>query len=292
MSTPRSRRLAGELAELTPQQPATIVWRVIELDRLLDRSLPSGLGIDIGCGDGRLVQVLRAHGLDWRLVGVDPDPVEAGLAGQSGQYERVHACSAERIPEADESFDFAFSNSVLEHIPELPPVLRETARVLRPGGAFVATVPSDRLHDCLGGSGNLGPALGRDRRQYQDRLDERTAHRNLWSEARWRQELEAAGFDRIAATPYLSCAYVRRWERLSNWTGRARVRARAPPQGSARDHPPGRIETGSPLSRALRAPAKAIALAAMRDYGDGRPAASVADSGFGCLLIEARRRER
>ena len=291
MSTPRSRRLAGELAELTPQQPATIVWRVIELDRLLDRSLPSGLGIDIGCGDGRLVQVLRAHGLDWRLVGVDPDPVEAGLAGQSGQYERVHACSAERIPEADGSFDFAFSNSVLEHIPELPPVLRETARVLRPGAAFVATVPSDRLHDCLGGPGILAPALGRDR-EYQDRLDERTAHRNLWSEARWRQQLEAAGFDRIVATPYLSCVYVRRWERLSNWTGGlayALARRRKVPLEITRQ---AGIATGSPLSRALRVPAKAIALAALRDYGDGRPAASAGDSGFGCLLIEARRRER
>ena len=82
---------------------------------------------------------------------------------------------------------------MLEDIPDLPPVLRETARVLRPGGALVATVPSARLHDCLGGPGVLGPALGRDR-EYLDRLDERTAHVNLWSEERWRDELEASGF--------------------------------------------------------------------------------------------------
>ena len=289
MSGARWRRLAGELAELTPQQPATIVWRVIELDHLLDRTLPSGLGIDIGCGDGRLVQVLRTHGLDWRLVGVDPDRVEAGLAEQSGQYERVHACSAEQIPEPDESFDFAFSNSVLEHIPELPPVLRETARVLRPGAAFVATVPSDRLHDCLGGPGVLAPALGRDRERYLDRLDERTAHLNLWSEARWRDELEAAGFDRIVATPYLSCAHVRRWERLSNWTGGiayALARRRQVPLEITRR---AGIATGSPLSRALRVPARTIALAALRDYDEGRP--GVPGVGFGCLLIEARRRQ-
>lgn len=290
MSALRWRRLAGELAELTPQQPATIVWRVIELDRLLDRSLPSGLGVDIGCGDGRLVQVLRAHGVDWRLVGIDPDPVEAELAERSGQYERVHACSAARIPEPARSFDFAFSNSVLEHIPELPTVLREAARVLRPGASFVATVPSDRLHECLDGPGILAPALGRDRDQYLERLDERTAHLNLWGEDRWREELESAGFERIVATPYLSCGHVRRWERLSNWTGGiayALARRRQVPLELTRR---AGIATGSPLSRALRVPAKAIALAALRDYDRGR-ATSPPASGFGCLLIEARRRQ-
>jgi SAM-dependent methyltransferase len=263
---------------------------VIELDRLLDRDLPGGVGVDIGCGDGRLVQVLRAHGLDWRLVGVDPDPVEAGLAERSGQYERVHACSAARIPEPDQSFDFAFSNSVLEHIPELPPVLREAARVLRPGGAFVATVPSDRLHACLEGPGILAPALGRDRDQYLERLDQRTAHINLWGEERWRRELEAAGFDAISATPYLSCAHVRRWERLSNWTGGiayALARRRQVPLEITRR---AGIATGSPLSRALRGPAKAIALAALRDYDGGRASPTAPNSDFGCLLIEARRR--
>ena len=288
MSALRWRRLASELAELTPQQPATVVWRAIELDRLLDRELPSGFGVDVGCGDGRMVQVLRAHGVDWRLVGVDPDPVEAGLAGQSRQYERVHACSAEHIPEPDASFDFAFSNSVLEHIPDLRPVLRETARVLRPGGALVATVPSARLHDCLAGPGVLAPALGRDR-EYLDRLDQRTAHVNLWSEERWRDELEAAGFEAILATPYLACAHVRRWERLSNWTGGlayALAQRRQVPLELTRK---ARIATGSPLARALRLPARTIAVAALRDYDGGRPGDN--SSGFGCLLIEARRRQ-
>lgn len=284
MSGARRRRLAADLAELTPQQPATIFWRAIELDRLLERGLPAGFGIDVGCGDGRLASVLRAHGAGWRLVGVDPDPVEAKLAQQSGEYERVHACSAESIPEADGSFDFAFSNSVLEHIPELAPVLAETARVLRPGGALVATVPYQGLHGCLGGPGMLAPALGRDRELYLRRLDQRVAHVNLWSEDRWRAELERAGFERVAATPYLSCAQVRRWERLSNWTGGlaySLARRRRTPIELTRS---AGIATGSPVARVLRTPARTIALRALGSDGDGP-----ATGGHGCLLIEARR---
>jgi SAM-dependent methyltransferase len=281
----RARQLANRLAALTPQQPATVLWRAVELDFLLDRDLPSGRGIDIGCGDGRLVRVLREHGVEWRLVGVDPDPEEAALAEESGEYEGVHACSATEIPEPDASFEFAFSNSVLEHIPPLPDVLRETARVLAPDAAFVATVPAATLHSCMGGPGVLAPLLGRDRSAYLERLDDRTAHVNLWDEERWRSELERAGFDRVALTPYLPCSYARRWERMSNWTGglayAAAGRSRKPLEVSRAAG----IGTGSPVARALRPAAQALVHLALRGYAG--PANG--EGPHACLLIEARR---
>ena len=81
---------------------------------------------------------------------------------------------------------------------------------------------------------------------------------------------------------------MRRWERLSNWTGGlayALARRRQVPLELTRK---AGIATGSPLARALRLPARTIALAALRDYDGGRPTEN--GSGFGCLLIEARRR--
>jgi len=42
---------------------------------------------------------------------------------------------------ADNSFDLIVSSDVLEHVPRLDRAFRETARVLRPGGAHLFTVP-------------------------------------------------------------------------------------------------------------------------------------------------------
>ena len=47
-----------------------------------------------------------------------------------------------RLTYADESLDLIVSSDVLEHVPDAAAAFRESARVLRPGGAHVFTVPS------------------------------------------------------------------------------------------------------------------------------------------------------
>ena len=44
---------------------------------------------------------------------------------------------------ADGSLDLILSQDVLEHVPEIDPAISEAARVLRPGGAFLFSVPFD-----------------------------------------------------------------------------------------------------------------------------------------------------
>jgi ubiquinone/menaquinone biosynthesis C-methylase UbiE len=290
MSAARRRQLADDLVALTPQQPAVVFWRAIELDHLLAQPLPEdGRGIDVGCGDGRLMQVLRRHGVDWRLVGVDYDEAEIALAEATGVYEELHACSAESIPELDASFDFAFSNSVLEHIPPLPAVLRETARVLKPGGRLLATVPADTLHDCLAGPGTLAPLLGRDRSTYLDRLDDRTAHVNLWSRERWTSELRDAGFGEVSFSPYLTAADVRRWERLSNWTGGVVYALAGGKKRPIEISRTAGVATGSRVANALRGPGRAIVRRAL-SRREREPSAN-GSGATACLLIDATRSE-
>jgi len=64
-------------------------------------------------------------------------PTEEDRAAHPGVlHQNVLALSFE-----DDSFDAYISCDVLEHLPDLDGALREAARILKPGGAFVGTVP-------------------------------------------------------------------------------------------------------------------------------------------------------
>jgi SAM-dependent methyltransferase len=196
-----------------PFQPATALFRAVEISYVIAHGLPPGRGLDLGCGDGKLTALVLDYVGGRDVVGIDPDPAEAALARGAGIYESVNTAGGESIPEPDESFDFVFSNSVLEHVQPISETLDETARVLRPGGRFLFTVPSERFHAAL-----RGPILSRNRVGYLERLDRRVAHLRYWSPERWRAELEDRGLVVETATRYLSQAELRRWEAIHRST--------------------------------------------------------------------------
>lgn len=214
------RSLFTRFLEEGPFQPATGYWRSIEIDYVVRHGLPPGRGIDIGCGDGRLMAiVLKAAGEHREVVGIDLDPEEIQTATGTGVYAELHVARADQIPEPDGSFDWAFSNSTLEHIAELDGTLAEVARLLRPGGVFVATVPSAEFHECL-----AGPLWG-DRAPYLDMIDARCAHLRYLSEAEWQATGARAGLELTTTESYLTAAEVRRWETLSRFTAGVLYRA-------------------------------------------------------------------
>ena len=148
------------------------------------------------------------------MVGVDPDPAEASQARILGIYSTVHEAGGDAIPEADASFDWVLSNSVLEHIERIDPVLAEVARVLRSGGQFVFTVPGPDFHACL-----RGPILPRaSRAAYLEHLDARLAHRRYWSRDQWESQLALHGMHIVEIGSYLTQAEVQRWESISRLT--------------------------------------------------------------------------
>lgn len=213
---PRRRLLERFMAD-APFQPATNLWRSVELPVLASALPRTGTGLDVGCGDGVLTGILRdLVGADWTLVGIDPDPAEIELARDKPYFARLHVAPASAIPEPEGSFDFAFANSVLEHIPNLIACLPEIARCLKPGGLFVASVPSAHFHACL-----AGPGLTRwqTRREYAEELDRRLAHVHYWTGERWEAELRRAGLEPEPSQPYLARSVAQRWETVSEWTG-------------------------------------------------------------------------
>ena len=197
-----------------PFQPATALWRAVEVAEVARRSLPQGRGLDLGCGDGKLTNILLARTGLRDLVGVDLDPNETQEAKSYQFYSAIHTAPAHEIPEPASSFDFVFSNSVLEHIDPVEPVLHEVARILKPGGRFIFTVPTSSFHACL-----RGPLIpGANTEKYLDDLDERCAHRNYFGAERWREVLAKHGLRLEVAAEYLNKQEVRRWETISRFT--------------------------------------------------------------------------
>lgn len=176
--------------------------------------LPPGRGLDLGCGDGLLTMIVLEETGPREIVGVDPDPAETAQARELGIYAAVHTCGGSDVPEPDASFDWVLSNSVLEHIGTIEPVLAEVARLLRPGGEFIFTVPGPGFHACL--RGPLLPGSSRD--AYLQHLDQRLAHRRYWGPAEWGPALESHQLRMNGAVSYLDPRSVRRWESISRLT--------------------------------------------------------------------------
>ena len=210
------RDLLTEFVARYPAQPATAFWRGIEIDILSRATIPEGLGLDLGCGDGILTDILfKRTARTPRLVGIDPDPLETDAARKYSFYERLHTTGGDAIPEPDATFDYAISNSVLEHIPDLEPVIAEMSRVLKPGGQFFFTVPCPGFHENLAGA--MLPGVPRER--YLSKLDQRLAHFNYLSADDWRSIASRNGLRVTSLTGYLGKFTTRRWETLSRFTG-------------------------------------------------------------------------
>jgi len=206
--------LLREFLAVYPFQPATALWRAVEIGRVQQLDFPTGRGIDLGCGDGKLTAILarRFGGRSW--FGIDSDSSEVEAARLCNLYDRLAVASASNLPEANESCDFAFSNSVLEHLDDLEGAVSEVARVLRLGGRFIFTVPSESFRACL--RGPLLPFSHRGR--YLDRLDKRLAHHRYLSPAQWSDLLATHRLEIRGQSRYLTRRQLRRWETISRFT--------------------------------------------------------------------------
>jgi SAM-dependent methyltransferase len=104
---------------------------------------PGGTAVEVGAGSGRLLIRL---GLErpYKLVAVDYAPyairaVRENLKRAGLEGEAIMA-DAKALPLDDASVDIVLSGGLLEHFREPLPILREMARVLRPGGLFYADI--------------------------------------------------------------------------------------------------------------------------------------------------------
>lgn len=113
--------------------------RTMECELLSRQEFPRPI-LDIGCGEGLFASVLFDEQID---LGIDPDENELRRAKELGMYQELICCFGNNIPRDDKSFNTIFSNSVLEHIEDIEPVLKEANRLLSDEGRLYLTLPTD-----------------------------------------------------------------------------------------------------------------------------------------------------
>lgn len=112
------------------------------IERLLELGA-RGRVLDVGCGPGHVALLLVARRPDLELVGVDLSrhmlriaEEHRAVSAHAGRV-RFEVADAKDLPYADGEFDAVCSNTILHHISDPAPFLRECGRVLAPGGALL-----------------------------------------------------------------------------------------------------------------------------------------------------------
>ena len=107
----------------------------------LSRHLPRGRVVDVGCGTGLLVRMLRDGGYD--AEGVELNASSAAW-GREQYGVTIHDRSMERCSFAPASLDAVLLTDVLEHTAQPVAFLRNVRRLLSPRGLVLVTFPDIR----------------------------------------------------------------------------------------------------------------------------------------------------
>lgn len=125
----------------------SFVWKMAAALLDLLEAKPGERILDLGCGTGHLTDKIAGTGAT--VVGVDRSPEMIQQAREVYPAIRFEVMDARELA-FDEPFDAVFSNATLHWIKEPDRAITGIAKILRPGGRFVAE---------FGGKGNTNELL-------------------------------------------------------------------------------------------------------------------------------------
>lgn len=130
--------------------PSSALFRSIELKQIyglckdIEFQSPS---LDIGCGDGKISSLLFNNKFSYGVDNGEANDYQ--IAIKKNRYKKVILEDAQKLSLDNNSINFVFSNSVIEHIPNIKAVIKEVSRVLNRDGYFVFTTPSKYFREYI-----------------------------------------------------------------------------------------------------------------------------------------------
>ena len=199
-----ARKIFQNLMATHFHQPAICLWRALELLEMKGVTFSAPV-LDLGCGNGDVGEIaLRSH---WPVFGLDRVHAEVRTAHVRRAYQGLTTSDAIALPFPDATFGCVVSICVLEHIPEDTLVLQEIARVLKPGGCFVFSTPTETFE--------LNLLRSEDPEQVNS-VNKRLGHYHYRSLAEWKLLLDKEGMSIDCYKLLLPPRSQRVWERLDN----------------------------------------------------------------------------
>ena len=102
--------------------------------------------IDLGCGRGEMLELLKEKGIP--ALGIDGDQESVAICQSKGLNARVADLFEWLENEPDEAYEVLFCSQVIEHLPplELPKFVKNCAKKLQKGGVLILETPNP---ECL-----------------------------------------------------------------------------------------------------------------------------------------------
>lgn len=95
--------------------------------------------LDVGCGEGHLLARMRGK----NVVGIDLSLAALKEAAKKTKRLLLRA-NAEKLPFQDNVFDAVVCSEVLEHLPSPKKAFSELARVAKPNGKIIVSIPNEK----------------------------------------------------------------------------------------------------------------------------------------------------
>lgn len=111
--------------------------RIAFFKPFLQRTSPNGTMVEIGCSTGEFLSALDLP--EWDKHGIEPSATAAAIANAAGI--KILQQSIDNIELKASEFDAVAAFSVIEHLSDLPEIMAEISKTLKPGGLLLFEIP-------------------------------------------------------------------------------------------------------------------------------------------------------